>query len=65
MMPDEAGRMTRYSERETLEALVSSIRPRRFFNLHFGANEYDVRIVDQRVLHTVAIFQVAVLGAWT
>jgi hypothetical protein len=60
-----AERTKHCSECETLEALVSSIRPRAFFDLYFRADEYDVRIVDQRVIHTVAVFQVAVLGGWT
>jgi hypothetical protein len=54
-----------YSKRETFEALASSSRPGGFFDLYFGAHKYNVRIVHQRVFHTIVIFYIAILGAWS
>jgi hypothetical protein len=64
MEPGAVERTIYCSERKTFGAFTSSIRPRGFFDLYIGAHEDDVRIVHQRVLHTIAIFYIPILAAW-
>jgi hypothetical protein len=65
LKPGEAETTRHCSKRETFEALISSVRPGGFFDLHFGAHKYDIRIVHERVLHAIVIFYIVVFGTWT
>ena len=65
LKPGKAEITRHCSKCETLEALISSVRSGGFFDLHFRAHKYNIRIVHERVFHAVVVFFIVVLSTWT